>query len=678
LAGRWLRPAAAAACAALAGLLAMGGPSPVDGGLFDLAAALRARLAPAPPPPPAAVVALDRSSLAAPELAPLPRTFLGPRWAELIDALAAAEARAVGFDIVFAYSANRFAPNHDAPFFAALHRHRDRVALGRSAGTPLAAPLPFIMPPEAIGLIELPRDPDGAFRRVPGRLAVEGGPPRPGLAAATLGRAGLAMPDEVPVAPRGPLESWLPTYALIDVLRCAGREPDSLRRAFAGRFVLVGTTLPEEDRKAAPDRLMPSPAPSPAPAGCLRPLGPSDPGADTVPGVHLHAAAVAAVAAGEAVAPLPPALAPPLAALAAALGCAAGLRLRPWRALLAVGALAAALVLAAAGLLAAGLWLPLGWAVLAGPAAAALAYAARWVLADRRGSRLQHAFGHYLAPGLVAEMAEGDGGLSLGGRQGEVTVMFADLSGFTALSETLPADALMAVTNRYLGAIGAAVAAEGGYVDKFIGDAVMALWGAPLPQPDHAPRAARAALDAVARIAAMQAADAGGGGPGFAVKIGLNSGPAVVGNVGWPGRYNYTAVGETVNLASRCEGLPGDYGCAVVLAEGTAERLGGAVFAMELDRVRVKGKRRPVAVFEPLAAGADPPPDIRAYAEGYGAALTLYRAGRFAEAAAAWRGLERPASLPQPGPQAAMAGRAAAYAADPPAEWDGIHRKLGK
>src|SRR5262249_27240955 len=153
----------------------------------------------------------------------------------------------------------------------------------------------------------------------------------------------------------------------------------------------------------------------------------------------------------------------------------------------------------------------------------------------------------------------------------EVTVMFADLSGFTAMSGKVEPEVLNRLTNHYLGLIVEQVEATGGYVDKFIGDAVLALWGAPAPDARHAINGVRAALAAVARVRQEHDVAQSRGERGFSVKIGMNSGPAVVGNVGTEHRYNYTAVGETVNVASRLESVPGIYGCQIVIGPRTAE-----------------------------------------------------------------------------------------------------------
>jgi adenylate cyclase len=262
-----------------------------------------------------------------------------------------------------------------------------------------------------------------------------------------------------------------------------------------------------------------------------------------------------------------------------------------------------------------------------------------------------------LAPAVVDRLVDDEAALRLGGEEREVTVMFADLSGFTALSTKVSAGELVALTNEYLSIIADEVDRTGGYVDKFIGDAVMAIWGAPAPEPDHALQAVVAAQAAEAEIRRRREAAAAAGRRGFGVKIGLYSGPAVVGNVGSERRYNYTAVGETVNVASRLEGLPGLYGCAIVLGGATAKGLAGRLPLRELDWVAVKGRSEPVAIYEP--GGSEP-----RYAE----ALAHYRARRFAEAEAIWSELAEADP-----PSAIMATRARIFRIDPPPdEWSGV------
>lgn len=676
---------------ALAGGVAAGGRVAGDGVLFDLMVAARALLTVeevSADDGRVAVIVLDRRSLGAPELAPVPRVFLGPYWARLLDGVMAAPARAVGFDVIFAYSANRFLPDHDRDFLAALNRHRGRVVLARSAPTPVAAPFFFAVGAgqdgAALGYAELQPDPGGIYRRVATRFDRAPDATRPSFVGALLARAGLTAPrDPILLAPRRPLEA-IPSYSVIDVLRCAETDPAALSRAFADRILLIGTSLPEEDRRVSVDRFMPAPAadtrPPPEAPGCeLAGAGASDPGSGTVPGVFVHAAAVSAVAQGRLIGTVPGAAIALMTAAAAAVGAMIAFVLRPWSALAAMLAAQCGLFALGVAALSLGQWLP--WAspgaALAG--SVAVSYAARYLFEERRRGRLQRAFGHYLAPSLVARLADSETALQLGGETREVTVMFADLVGFTAASARLAPHQLMRLGNRYLGIVAEVVDSGGGYVDKFLGDGVMAIWGAPAATADHAVRAVAAAQRAAASVLRERAAAEARGEPGFAVRVALNSGAAIVGNVGTARRFNFTAVGEPVNLAARLEPVPDDYGCYVVIGPATARRVGDRFLLCELDRVRLKGVAEPTAVFEPLAEWADATAAQRLYAERYAAALAAYRERRFAEAAAGWRALTYPgpsrsdATGAPLDPPRIMAARAADFADRPPPEdWDAV------
>jgi adenylate cyclase len=206
----------------------------------------------------------------------------------------------------------------------------------------------------------------------------------------------------------------------------------------------------------------------------------------------------------------------------------------------------------------------------------------------------------------------------------------------------------------------------------------MGIWGAPAPNPDHAAAAARAALAAVAGVMQAKAEADARHEPGYAVKIGLNSGRAVVGNVGAERRYNYTAVGETVNIASRLESVPGDYACRIVVGPATAEAIADRFVLNELDWVKVKGKDEPLSVYELVAEKDGAGPEMLAYPEDYRAALDLYRAGRFSEAEEGWRVRAAHPCLVGPSPPLVMAERAAGLRADPPAKWDGVFVKTTK
>ncbi len=660
----------------------------LDGPIYDLALGGAARIfPPGEAPAPVVIVAVDRRSLASDELRDMPRVLMAPIWGTLIDGLADAKARAVGFDLIFSFAAGRFKPGYDQAFLAALARHRALVVLGRSLRTPVAAPYFFALganrAPGAVGYVEVMADSDGVFRTARAALHLASGETAPTLAGALARRSGGGL-DERPVkiAPRRKLEET-PTYALVDVLRCMARNPAAVASRFRDRIVLVGSTLPEEDRKVAPDRFLPvRSAPAQADgrgADCrLDPLGPSDPDGGTVAGVALEAGAVRALMGLDAAHAAPAAVRAPTTAAAAVIAGTAGFAVAPWLAIAATVAVLAMLFAIEAALLLGGTWLPMAVPALCAIGSVAAAYLVRFLVEERRRRRIQYAFGHYLAPTVVEALADSARSLRLGGEVRDITVMFADLSGFTALSGTVGPERLMELTNRYLAIIAAAVDETGGYVDKFIGDAVMAIWGAPADEDDHAGRAAAAALAIAGRIARARADDRARGETGFSVKIGLNAGLATVGNVGAPKRYNYTAVGETVNVAARLESLPGDYGCRIVVGPVAAARLGDAFLLNELDLVRVKGKEEALAVYELIGTDAEATDADRLYVARYAAALAEYRAGRFANAEAAWSELAA-ARDGDGSPPAVMARRAAALERDPPAgPWDGVWVRTSK
>ena len=655
-----------AACAGLAVAASLTGAQPtwLDGLLFDSALAVRTRLIEAPVAAKnVAVVAIDPASLDAKGLESLPRTFFGPVWGRLITDLSAAGAKVVAFDLLFSYSASRFQKGYDRPFLQALFRNRARVVLGRSArNVPARNFLAALRnDPASLGAMDIEPAEDEVHRWMKSVRLDDNGKAFNTVTGAALNRAGATgVPPDILLAPAGHPESVIPAYGLANILACAKTDPAALKAAFGGRVVFVGTTLPEEDRKTASSRFMATPLePAPPISACkLTPLPPSAPGADDIPGVFLHAMAAEAVLSGNLTEPAAPAWAAAAAGAAALAGAAVGFLLAPVWAVLAVVAIAAGLWIGEVGLLGSGVWLPAGLGVLFVASAAMLAYLVRFVLEEGKRRRIQKAFGYYLAPALVDRMVETADDLQLGGEKRDVTIMFADLSGFTALSGLVGPEELVSRTNAYLTMIAEEVEDTGGYVDKFIGDAVMAIWGAPVDLEDHAVQAVKAAIRISERIAEQHALATAAGEHGFAVKIGVNTGDAVVGNVGSEKRFNYTAVGEAVNIAARLEGLPGVYDCRIIVGETTATLVKELYRLRELDMVAVKGKSEPLRIFEPL----DEPGSGGDYME----ALALYRDQAFAEAAEIWDRIGD-------GPSNITAGRARAFQQmPPPVPWDGV------
>jgi adenylate cyclase len=223
--------------------------------------------------------------------------------------------------------------------------------------------------------------------------------------------------------------------------------------------------------------------------------------------------------------------------------------------------------------------------------------------------------------------------------------------GFTSLSERLKdePERLTALINRLLDPLSEAILAEGGTIDKYMGDCVMAFWNAPLPSPDHASRAVRAAermLKAVAELNRVLRNEQGDSAPVFAVGVGINTGDCVVGNVGSRWRYDYSVLGDTVNLASRLEGLSKEYGVSIILGPDTAEAVRPNHVLVELDRIAVRGRAEESAIYTVVPpAGEGHDADLREVEELHPRLLAAYRSG---DSALALRHLERCAFLAPP------------------------------
>lgn len=590
----------------------------LDGLIWDLSVATRARLIVSSHPSDVVVVALDAESLEQPDLAQVPRVLFAPHWATLLSGLT--EARAIGFDIIFAYSANRLIPSYERDFLAALAQLKSRVVLARSLATLPADPYLFAVDAfdgsDGVASVELREDSDGVIRRVFPDVLSQDGTSLPSFAAALLRRAGgPALDSETALLPPRHPEG-IRTYALVDVLRCIQYDKARAQAIFAGKIVLVGTTLRDEERKTTSARFMPYAAPTErdvTEGTCrLTQLAPTDPEGGTVPGVHVHAAATEAAWHGFSARPAGRLVVPALVGAVSSAGFICGLALPPIGAAAALLTGLAALFVVQFSGAAWGFWIPVGAPMLALIAAVPFAFLVRSILDDRLQRRLRSAFARYLAPTLVDAALSDESGPRPGGRLRELTVMFADLSGYTSLSDRIKPDELVAITNTHLGIMADEIEAAGGYVDKFIGDAVMAIWNAPSEDPDHALHAVRAALRIRERIAQHAEAARGMGHPSLSVKISLNTGEAVVGNVGSARKLNYTAIGRTINLAARLERAGEEFGCAIVMTEATMQSLGGHNPARRLGPVTVRGMTDAVMLFEPLAAPTNSQCDVGA------------------------------------------------------------------
>ena len=293
------------------------------------------------------------------------------------------------------------------------------------------------------------------------------------------------------------------------------------------------------------------------------------------------------------------------------------------------------------------------------------------VLVTQRQSRyLRHAFSTYVAPALVERLIRNPEALALTGEKRIISVLFSDIRGFTTLSESLSAEVLVPVLNRYLGPMTDIVMSESGTLDKYIGDAVMALYNAPLDVPDHAARAARSAIRMLQALEGLNEGFMRDLGRRLDIGVGIHTGEAVVGNMGSSVRFDYTAIGDTVNLASRLEGQTKVYGVSIILSEETCNAFGVEFRVRKLDRLRVKGKQKPVAIYQLLTEPDDA--QIRNLVKHFEAGLERYFAGAFDEALAIFQGLLT--GYPQDKPSRVFADRCREFLQRPPGpNWDGIY-----
>ncbi len=527
-------------------------------------------------------------------------------------------------------------------------------------------PLWFTQP--RVGRAEFNPDPDGVARRytVSGSLAgnFHAGIPAPSREALLRWHGGLAQLREkgVPVLPAGPyiaagrgivdrIVAAAPDLAVADLARAYRDEPSltgAPADAVRGRVVFVGANASGTfDVK-------------PFPIGGLE------------PGLLIHWTAWTNLVGSGLIWPLPP-----WSALLGS-GAAVGILLAAVRrrsGLAAPVALAASLVLLTLGGAYAGL--SAGWFFPPAVPVVAITLALIGIVAERfwaeqaRKREIQAMFGAYVDPAVVSRLVDDPQSIPLRGEKRDATVFFSDLAGFTDLSEKLPPERMVEVVNAYLEDTSECLHQHGAYVDKYIGDAVMAVFGAPSELANHALAACRAALDAQKALEGINVRYADSSGIRLAVRIGLNTGEMIVGNLGSSRKKNYTVMGDTVNLGSRLEGANKHFGTGILMGPETARRVRDHLAVRPLARLRVKGKQQAVEVFTLHGEPGNLPPAELEFLEYYRAGYEAFVSRRFVEAAAA---LSRAEGL-RPDDQTTLDLRQQAEifsTTPPPADWEPV------
>lgn len=290
----------------------------------------------------------------------------------------------------------------------------------------------------------------------------------------------------------------------------------------------------------------------------------------------------------------------------------------------------------------------------------------------KQKAMIKNVFSHYISPAVVNELVANPEKASLGGDKRELTAFFSDIAGFTTISESLTPEKLVELLNEYLDDMTEIIIKHGGTLDKYEGDAIMAFWGAPIPQKDHALRACMASLEMQRRLSEMRPVWKKRGKPELEVRCGINTGWMIVGNMGGKDRFDYTIIGDSVNLASRLEGANKQYNSKIMISEFTHKHVEGKVVVRELDLIQVKGKTEPIKVYE-LLGTADLPmtQEQKEAMELYHEGLKLYRSRNWQEAIAYMNQafqLDPTCYVAQ-----VYAQRAALYELNPPPdEWNGV------
>jgi adenylate cyclase len=247
-----------------------------------------------------------------------------------------------------------------------------------------------------------------------------------------------------------------------------------------------------------------------------------------------------------------------------------------------------------------------------------------YLFESRSRHHMDNLFGRYVPPDLVKEMSKNPQSYSLASRKLELSVLFSDIRGFTSISEGLEAEVLSELMNEYLTPMTRIVHESTGTIDKYIGDAVMAFWGAPVRDAYHASKAVGAGLAMQEALVNLNRDFKKKGWPEIKIGVGINTGPMSVGNMGSTFRQAYTVLGDAVNLGSRLEGITKVYGVGFIVAESTAEKAHEYLYR-ELDKVRVKGKEEPVTILEPMGLKEELPDEVKVRVEAFRTALLMYR-----------------------------------------------------
>lgn len=645
------------------------------------------------------ILAIDEETYQQPGFNETPRVMWTPQYAAVITSIMQAGARVFAFDIVLPTSVESRFKGYDKSFLRTLYKYgrSGKLVLGKVQH--FASPVkPYPGHSFAVGneknirLLNLgnsSKDDDGIIRDLP-LWFDQGNRIDPSMAVELAARAsnekisyvknkpltigGYKIPvtsDNTMLINFNTQANYIPSYSLADIYACSQKaDVDYFKRHFKDKIVLLGAVLGLEDRKKAASHLANSREGLRVPERCAIPYDAEKYASteirDDISGVYIHANAINNILHNNALTETPAAsyalLSFPLA-LAVALFT---LLLSPLRLSLAVfGSIIIWVVIVVINFTN-GLVLPLIDPIIAAAITLSATLGFRFIVADKDKRIIKRAFGLYLEPAVIEQMMKDGDRPELGGEERELTVWFSDIAGFTSISESLEPNELVDFLNKYFDVMTCIVKDYGGFVDKYVGDAIIAVFGAPKYDPEHALHAVQSALACDKKLKELEHSFNLPGKLNVTARIGINTGKMLVGNIGCSNRLNYTIMGDAVNLAARLEGVNKMYGTCIMASDTTIKQCADKIEVRELDIVRVKGKEVPTIIYEPLH------PDMinNQQRQDFAEALNNYRHRNFQTA------YEQFLQLAKAGDLVAekFAGRAKTFINTPPAsDWDTVN-----
>jgi class 3 adenylate cyclase/CHASE2 domain-containing sensor protein len=615
------------------------------------------------------VMGIDEETYRRPPFRSLPKVMWTRQIGNVIDSMIEGGARIIGFDIIFSTSVEQLRRGYDREFLRTLRRasKAGKLILGKVQHqekpiSPYAGYSFAVGHNKNIRSMNVFEDGDGVIRRVPlffrSSDIKKGNRIETSMSLEVASRFLSKRPEikddgtvtldgyRIPANDQSAMlvnfaggAGAIPTYSLADLFACSqdgNKKKEYFRGHFKDKAVFLGVVLDVEDRKITSKRLITTPDGLNAPKRCKIPvmegLTRKDLARDSVPGVYIHATAVNNLLRRDV---------PRELGKIPDLGLALGLTLvSAVPGILLAPVLATAVVVAGIAVWAAFATAAFNAALvvpLLNPVAAILlTFAAllgyRFAIADKDKRYLRSAFSLYLPATVVDRLVDSQSPPALGGETRELSAFFSDIQSFTSISESLDPPTLVRFLNVYLSVITDIIEEHNGFVDKYIGDAVVGVFGAPLADEDHARHAVEAALACQKRLAESQAEFGLPDGALVATRIGINSGEMLVGNIGSSRRFNYTVMGDAVNVAARLEGANKAFGTYLLVSQRTRELCGDTIIFREVDRVRVVGREEPITLFQPLAGVGELSPDDERQLSTFSSALEHYHARRFEEA----------------------------------------------